>query len=99
MTTPVRVLIINDSARAAGLLVRELERGGFSPAFERVRSREAFERALSGRAWDVVLSDFRLENFGAPAALACLKEREQDTPFIIISNNIGEETAVKAIKA
>src|SRR6266498_1040097 len=99
MSTPVRVLILHDSLETAGLLIRELERGGFSPAFERVHSREAFERALSGPVWDVILSDFRLETFGALAALAFLKERELDTPFIIVSDNIGEEPAVKTIKA
>src|SRR6266498_972559 len=99
MSTPVSVLILHDSLETAGLLIRELERGGFSPAFERVHSREAFERALSGPVWDVILSDFRLETFGALAALAFLKERELDTPFIIASDNIGEETAVKTIKA
>src|SRR6266496_3163375 len=99
MTTPLRVLILHDSLEIAGLLIRELERGGFSPAFERVHTREAFEHALSGPVWDIILSDFRLENFGAPAALEHLKERELDTPFIIVSDNVGEETAVKAIKA
>ncbi len=99
MSTPVRVLILHDSLETAGLLVRELEKGGFSPVFERVSSGEAFERALSGSAWDIILSDFRLENFGALPALALVKEHELETPFIIVSDNIGEETAVKAIKA
>ncbi len=99
MSTPVRVLIVHNSNETAGLMIGELERGGFSPVSERVGSREAFEDALSGRIWDVILSDFRLEGFGALAALSFLKERELDTPFIIVSDNIGEETAVKAIKA
>jgi diguanylate cyclase (GGDEF)-like protein/PAS domain S-box-containing protein len=99
MSTPVRALILHDSLETAGLLVRELERGGFSPVFERVHSSETFERALSESAWDVILSDLRLENFGAMPALAVLKERELDTPFVIVSDNVGEETAVKAIKA
>jgi diguanylate cyclase (GGDEF)-like protein/PAS domain S-box-containing protein len=99
MSTPVRALILHDSLETAKLLVRELERGGFSPVFERVHSSETFERALSESAWDVILSDFRLENFGALPALAVLKEREIDTPFVIVSDNVGEETAVKAIKA
>ncbi len=98
MSTPVRALILHDSLETAGLLIRELERGGFSPVFERVSSSEAFDRAL-GSGWDVILSDYRLENFSAVAALATLKERELDTPFVIISDNIGEETAVRAIKA
>ena len=46
-STPVRVLILHDSLETAGLLVRELERGGFSPVFERVHSSETFKGALS----------------------------------------------------
>jgi DNA-binding NtrC family response regulator len=99
VSTPVRALILHDSLETAGLLVRELERGGFAPVFERVRSGEAFEHALSTSAWDVILSDFRLENFGALPALAVLKERGLDTPFLIVSDAIGEESAVKAMKA
>ena len=62
-------------------------------------SREAFERALSAGAWDIVLSDYRGGGFGALEALALLKERETDMPFIVVSEEIGEETAVQAIKA
>src|SRR5450759_584799 len=97
--TPVRVLIIHESRETAGLFVRELERGGFAPSFELVASREAMEQALASGPWDVILSDFRVGDFGALPALALLKEREHDVPFIIVSANIGEETAVRAIKA
>jgi diguanylate cyclase (GGDEF)-like protein/PAS domain S-box-containing protein len=98
MTTPIRALILHESADAAARLVEELARGGFQPAFERVTSREGFERALSAGAWDIVLSDYH-GGIGALAALALLKEREIDLPFIVVSEEIGEETAVRAIKA
>src|SRR5947207_407157 len=99
MTTPVRVLILHESPETAAQLVEELARGGFQPAFERLTSREAFDRALSAGAWDIVLSDYRVGDFGALEALALLKKRETDLPFIVVSREIGEETAVKAIKA
>jgi diguanylate cyclase (GGDEF)-like protein/PAS domain S-box-containing protein len=99
MTTPVRVLILHESPETAARLVEELARGGFQPTFERVTSREALDQALSTGAWDIVLSDYRVGDFGALAALALLKERETDLPFIVVSEEIGEETAVRAIKA
>lgn len=99
MTTPVRVLIIHESQESAGLFVRELERAGFAPVFELVSSREEMERTLASGPWDVILSDFRVGDFGALRALALLKEREQDVPLIIVAENLGEETAVRAIKA
>src|SRR5258708_1347519 len=99
MATPVRALIPHESPDTAARLVEELARGGFQPAFERVTSREALDQALSAEAWDIVLSDYRVGDFGALQALALLKERETDLPFIVVANEIGEETAVKALKA
>src|SRR6266404_2011994 len=99
MTTPIRALILHESPETVARLVEELTRGGFQPAFEQVTSHEALERALSDGTWDIVLSDRRVGGFGALEALALLKERETDLPFILVSEEIGEETAVKAIKA
>jgi diguanylate cyclase (GGDEF)-like protein/PAS domain S-box-containing protein len=92
------VLILHESPDIAARLVEELARGGFRPAFERVTTREALAQALSDGPWDVVLSDYH-GSFGALEALALLKEREADLPFIVVSEEIGEETAVRAIKA
>ncbi len=99
MSTAVRVLILHDSPEIAGLLVRELEQGGFAPDFERASSQEALLKALSANRWDVILSDCRLANFEALDALATLKKRGEDIPLIIVSDSIGEETAVRALQA
>src|SRR5215813_6197369 len=99
MGTAVRVLMLHDSPETVQVLVRELAGSGYEPLFDRANSREEMERALAADHWDVILSDYQMEKFGALPALALLKERESDIPFIIVSDTIGEETAVKAIKA
>ncbi|HEY6928770.1 MAG TPA: PAS domain S-box protein, partial [Thermoanaerobaculia bacterium] len=99
MTHAVRILVISDSSDDVALIVRELERGGYRALCEQVSSSEAMERALGREGWDAILSDFRLSNFGALAALALAKKRDLDVPFLIVSDTIGEETAVRAIKA
>ncbi|HJW14232.1 MAG TPA: PAS domain S-box protein, partial [Thermoanaerobaculia bacterium] len=99
MGTPVRVLILHDSLETAQLLLRELSRGGYEPLFELATSEEELERAISRDHWDVILSDFRLRDYGALPALDLLKRKDYDIPFIIVSDTIGEETAVRAIKA
>ena len=38
MTTPLRVLIIEDSENDAELLLLELRRGGYAPEYERVET-------------------------------------------------------------
>ncbi len=96
---PLRALLVEDSQDDADLIVRELRRGGFGVSFERVESRAALAAALDAGAWDVVLSDYSLPTFDAPAALAVVRERGLDVPFLIVSGTMGEEAAVKAIKA
>ena len=99
MSTPLRVLIIEDSKDDALLLVRSLRRGGYAPTFERIETAAAMSAALDQQTWDVVISDYARPYFSAPAALALLKESGLDLPFIIVSGAIGEETAVEAMKA
>ncbi len=99
MSVPVRAVLVDNSASNAGLLFEELRRGGFDPVIERVRTREEFERALGSGSWDVVLSDISAEKLGAFEALALLKERDIDIPFLLVSEALGEETAVRAMRA
>jgi DNA-binding NtrC family response regulator len=47
----------------------------------------------------VILSDYPMPTFSAPAAWAVVRERGLDVPFIIISGNLGEETAVEAMRS
>ena len=99
MPEPLRVLIVEDSEDDAALLVRELRRGGWMPHFARVETAEEMRAALDHEPWDLVVADYALPQFSAPAALAVLKERGLDLPFIIVSGTIGEDTAVAAMKA
>lgn len=98
MSTPLRVLIIEDSEDDALLVVRNLRRGGYDPTFERVETAEAMTAALNRQIWDILISDYSMPHFSAPAALKLLQESGIDLPFIIVSGVVGEETAVAAMK-
>ncbi len=97
--TTLRVLMVEDSESDALLLLRELRRGGYSIIHETVQTREAMRTAIAGKDWDLVLSDFSMPEFSAHEALAVVKERGVDIPFIIVSGTIGEETAVECMRA
>src|SRR5437867_1329376 len=99
MKTPLRVLIVEDCEDDAELLLRELRRGGYAPAFERVDTPEAMSAALARESWDIVIADYSLPQFSRLAALNLVQERALDLPFIIVSGAIGEDTAVAAMKA
>jgi PAS domain S-box-containing protein len=99
MSRPLRILIVEDSENDTQLLVHELRRGGYDPMHERVESAAAMDRALARQQWDMVIADYSIPNFNSMAALALLKERGHDLPFIIVSGTITEETAVATMKA
>ena len=99
MNTRLRILLVEDSADDAQLLLREIKRGGYDVEFERVETTDAMKTALSRQMWDAIICDYSLPQFGAPQALAVLRESGHDLPFIIVSGTIGEESAVSALKA
>src|SRR2546426_1120695 len=99
MGIPLRVLMVEDSEDDALLLVRELQRGGYEPAFERVASAAAMEAALERHSWDLVIGDHSMPHFSGMAALALVRARGLDVPFICVSGTISEEMAVSAMKA
>ena len=99
MSKPLRTLIVEDSEQDAALLIRELRRGGYDLSFERVETPDAMHAALDRRTWDIVLSDYAMPRFSGPAALALVRGRKLDLPFIIISGTVGEETAVASLRA
>jgi PAS domain S-box-containing protein len=99
MTTPLRVLVVEDSQDDAALLERELRRGGYEPTTKRVETAKAMSAELNRQQWDIVISDYVLPSFSGPKALSLLKEAGLDLPFIIISGKIGEDTAVEAMRA
>jgi len=96
---PLRALLVEDSAADAEMIVRALERDGWAPKWERVEDARGLGAALDRGGWDVVLSDYSLPRFSAPEALAVVRARKVDVPFVIVSGTVDEETAVASMKA
>lgn len=99
MAKPLRVLNVEDSESDTALLAIALKRGGYDPTLERVATAAAMNDALDRQAWDVIICDYAMPQFSTQAALALMKEKGIDLPFIILSGTIGEDNAVAAMKA
>jgi signal transduction histidine kinase len=96
---PLRVLFIEDSELDHMLTLTQLRRGGVEAETARIETAAEFERVLrDGEPWDVVLCDYNLPGFSGLAALEMLNASGRLLPFIIVSGEIGEETAVAAMK-
>ena len=99
MSKPLRVLIVEDSRFDASVLIGELEKGGYIPQYELVVAPDAMRDALTGKQWDIVISDYVMPNFSGLDAIRILQKSGLDLPIIIVSGNIGEDIAVEAMKA
>jgi two-component system sensor histidine kinase/response regulator len=95
---PRRVLLVEDSADDAELVVRALRRDGCELRYERVDTPEAMRAALVNGSWDLVIADYAMPRFNGLAALKMLRETGLDLPFILVSGTVGEEVAVEAMK-
>lgn len=92
-----RVLHLEDSEFDHELLLAHLARGGLNAQTRRVDSEHAFLEALV-EPWDLVVSDYNLPGFSGLLALELLKASMRDVPFVLVSGEIGDETAVEAMR-
>ena len=96
MTTPLRVLILEDRAEDAELMVLELKRAGFEPDWTRVDTKEDYLANLD-LYLDVILSDFVVPEFDGLTALKLLQEHGLDIPFIVVTGSF-EELAIACVR-
>ncbi len=99
MSKFINILILEDNEDDAILLIRQIKKAGYKPNYKMVCSPKPFREKLKELNWDLILSDYSMPDFTAMDALEILKEENLETPFIIVSGAIGEETAVSAMKA
>jgi PAS domain S-box-containing protein len=99
MVERLHALLVEDNEDDCALVLRELRRGGYDVAWERVETPEAMQEALARENWDIIFSDFRMPRFSAPEVVALYRKEGLDIPLIIVSGTIGEEQAVESLKA
>lgn len=99
MTTPLRVLLIEDSEDDALLTIDQLEVGGYEVTYQRVQTAKDTTAALDSNEWDIILIDYSMPGFNGIEAIKLVRARAIDLPVILISGTVGEELAVQAMKA
>jgi two-component system, cell cycle sensor histidine kinase and response regulator CckA len=98
-TTPLRVLVVEDSVDDTFFIVRQLQKGGYHVDFERVETASAMQSALQSGGWDLIISDYAMPHFGGAEALEIYRRSGLEAPFIMVSGALGEERAVQMLKA
>lgn len=99
MAEPLRVLIVEDVENDALLVKRYLSKAGYDVEARIVETADELRAALAESPWDVVVSDYSLPAFDAPAALRIVRVFDQHLPFIVVSGTIGEDLAVETMRS
>ena len=98
MSTPLRVLLIQDSETDAAIVLGILRRGGYEPSWSRVDSASGLVAAMA-EPWEVVLCSWYLPGLDGAQALAMVRARAPEVPVVVLASDPGRDEAVDAIKA
>ena len=96
MAVPLRILFVGESGAEA--VCAEIRRGGYEPIVQKVASARELRDALASN-WDVAISDFRVDDFGAIPALQIIQERGVDLPLIAVTGNSRDGEVLSMLKA
>jgi signal transduction histidine kinase len=94
----LRVLVVEDNAADAELILRKLERSGFKVAGEVVQTAEEFTQKVKDKSPDIVLADYNLGQWRGMEALEIMRREDLDIPLIVVSGSLGDVMAVECIK-
>jgi signal transduction histidine kinase len=98
MSTPLRVLIIENSEQRTKLLLGVLHEGGYEVEYQRADSAPALAACLEGKNWDIAIFSAVTDDFGIAEALSPILEKGLNLPFVVFADGAGEEAASEAIR-
>jgi PAS domain S-box-containing protein len=95
---PLRILHLEDSADDAELIRERLLASSHSTQIDWAGNKEEFTAFLQRGGYDVILADYRLPGFDAPAALSLARALSPGVPFIAVTGAVGDEKAVELLR-
>jgi PAS domain S-box-containing protein len=96
---PLRVLVVEDDAVDAELLVRAVRKMEPRARADVADTRGRFTELLIENEYDIVLADYRLPAWTGMEALRTLRILGFDMPLVIVTGTLGDERAAECIKA
>ncbi|PSN13117.1 hybrid sensor histidine kinase/response regulator, partial [filamentous cyanobacterium CCT1] len=98
MTSPLRILLIDDNRSDRALVLRELQREFDPLEVTEITSSGELNRAIAAGNFDAVVTDFQLRWSTGLDVLEMVKQRHPSCPVVMFTNTGTEEVAVEAMK-
>lgn len=93
----VRVLHLEDDPDFSELVKSMLESALLQVDLKVATDRASFEAAIASEPFELVLADFKLPDYDGLQALAFVRARCPDLPFLLVSGTVGEEAAIASL--
>ena len=95
----LHILYLAQDPADAELVQKVLAAEGISCQVRQVETRSDFLEALDGGRFDLIFADYSLPSFHGLSALAVAKEKSPHALFLFLSQPVGEELVVEALKS
>ncbi|MDX1950535.1 MAG: response regulator [Verrucomicrobiota bacterium] len=99
MTTPLKLLLIDDNPDDRSLVMRELKKEFHSLQVRQIIDESSLLAALDAADFDIVITDYQLRFSDGLTVLKKVKAQCPDIPVIMFTGTGSEEVAVEAMKA
>ncbi|MDD3605285.1 MAG: response regulator, partial [Kiritimatiellae bacterium] len=97
--TQYKILILEDRPEDCELVQRVLSQEGIAFVMHRADTEKDMLKELRHFKPDIIISDYVMPGFNALKALDIVLKAAPETPFIVVSGTVGEETAADAIRS
>jgi PAS domain S-box-containing protein len=98
MEKPLRILHLEDDPDFVSLVSDMLKEEGLPAEMTSTQNFQSFISALQDHAFDLILADYSLPTCNGLQALHAVRERDSNTPFVLISGTIGEHAAIECLR-
>jgi PAS domain-containing protein len=97
VTSPLRILLLEDDPTDAALIQELLEADNIASEVTRAQTRTEYLSGLEDPAIELILADYKLPSFDGLSALELAQNVRPGLPFIFVSGTLGEEVAIEAL--
>jgi two-component system, NtrC family, sensor kinase len=99
MSSPLRILLIDDNPVDRARIIEELSRGFADLQVQQVSNEREYAGAMEAGVFDLVLCDYLLPWTDGLAIARAIKARWPEMPVLMVTGSGNEEIAIAAIKA
>ncbi len=94
----IKTVIVEDSQGDCELMAIRLQKVGLTLDFQRVDNEDEFCLAISDSGVELIICDYSLSLLDAHVVLDIYRKSDLDIPFIVVSEIISEDSAVRMMR-